>query len=258
MRCSRVSVFAKYVVLTPLAQVILYLEDRDDNSLPSWHPYVVGAAVIVTQLAEAIFFRHSTQGVLGIAAQMRACLTQAVYSKALRLSASSAGRADATAGEIVNLVSSDCRRLLDGALFTNMVIASPILVTFTLVALVSLLGAAPTFAGLAVYIILVPTNSVFSRKMMRSRRAQMKHMDHRVKVTNEVLQGVLAIKLFVGSTADALATAATNPVCMNVSVSVCVCVCVLVCMCVTVCQGLGGKSPSSGRSKRRERWSSSG
>ena len=125
--------------------------------------------------------QHATTGVLRIAAKMRACLTHAVYNKALRLPASSEGR-DATTGEIVNLVSTDSQRLLDGAIFTNIVVASPLLVAAGVYFLVAMLGAASTFIGLATYLVLLPLHSFMSREMMRNRRKQMGSMDKRIKV----------------------------------------------------------------------------
>jgi len=162
-------------------QIILYLEDRDTGDISSRHAFIFGALILVVPLSEGLLFQHSSRRVLEIAAIVRACLSQAVYDKAMRLPASSAGR-HATVGQIVNLVSTDSRRLLDGAVFTNMVCASPWLTAACLALLINLLGPAPTMLGFAVYIVLIPINGHFSRRMIAARRAQMKEMDRRLKV----------------------------------------------------------------------------
>ena len=113
--------------------------------------------------------------------QIRAALMSAIYDKALRLSSSSSGRAGSTVGDITNLVSADCRRLLDGSQLWNITIASPVIIVVGMALLFNLLGW-PSLVGFACYIVLFPINSVFARRQMKYRRVQLHVMDDRVKV----------------------------------------------------------------------------
>lgn len=68
---------------------------------------------------------------------------------------------------------------------------------FVVTALISIeLGAGPAFAGIAALLALIPLQGLFGRFFVRQRQATVKFTDSRVKTTGEVLQGILALKMF--------------------------------------------------------------
>ena len=57
------------------------------------------------------------------------------------------------------------------------------------------LGAS-IFAGLAILIIILPLNAIFASFMKKLQTKQMEHKDERVKIINEILNGIKVIKLY--------------------------------------------------------------
>ena len=57
------------------------------------------------------------------------------------------------------------------------------------------LGAS-MFAGLAIFIIILPLNAIFTSFLEKFQIKQMEHKDERVKIINEILNGIKVIKLY--------------------------------------------------------------
>ena len=92
-----------------------------------------------------------------------------VFSQALSLS--NASRNLSTAGELVNLMSVDCQKILEIASNFSMIWSTPIQIIVGLVFLFRTLGVS-VFAGLAMTILLMPMN-IISGKL--AQKYQVKH-----------------------------------------------------------------------------------
>lgn len=164
---------------------------------PAWEGYVWAVALFAS-----FFFRTFVENayfhrVVRVGYQIRTCLTTSVYRKALRLSP--VARQETPTGQVVNLMQLDATRVgemmvqfhvtWDGAyqIVTNMV-------------LLGLYIGPSALAGLASMLLLIPVNFVGMMKMGGLRRAIVKENDQRVKVMNEVLQGIRAVKLYAWET----------------------------------------------------------
>ena len=131
--------------------------------------------------------------VINMGANVRGALSTAIYSKSLRLSPS--GRSNNTIGEIVNYMQLDTNRMeqLFGTIHTvwdgffQVIGYTGLLLYF--------LGPS-VFAGIAAMLIIVPLNAIFLRKLSNYRAQNLKMTDKRVKLTNEVFQGIRAIKSY--------------------------------------------------------------
>lgn len=124
---------------------------------------------------------------------VRTAITTSVYRKSLRLSP--AARQAASTGEVVNLMQLDAMRLEMFTMQLNVGWDGIYQILGYMALLTYYLGPA-SFAGLAVMILLMPVQAVVMRKLMQWQQAMVKDTDERVKLTNEVLQGIKVIKLY--------------------------------------------------------------
>ncbi|XP_066983087.1 ATP-binding cassette sub-family C member 3-like [Macrobrachium rosenbergii] len=164
-----------------------------DGNEPAWHGYLYALLLmlitLLTTFVKNIFYYIDQT----LATQLRSTIMSAVYRKALVLSNSS--RRESTVGEIVNLMSIDSQRLSDTLLYINLAWGAPIVISLALYELWQLLGPS-VLSGLAVLILLIPINSVVANKIKNLQTSQMKFKDKRIKLLNEIINGIKVLKLY--------------------------------------------------------------
>ncbi|XP_048480556.1 multidrug resistance-associated protein 1 isoform X3 [Plutella xylostella] len=160
---------------------------------PIWKGYfyavlLLGCATVQTMLLAHYFTRMYLVGM-----RIRTALTSAIYRKSLRMSNSA--RKESTVGEIVNLMSVDAQRFVELTAYLNMIWSAPLQITLALYFLWGVLGPS-VLAGLAVMIILIPFNALIANRVKTLQIRQMKYKDERVKLMNEVLNGIKVLKMY--------------------------------------------------------------
>ncbi|XP_075798821.1 multidrug resistance-associated protein 1-like [Microtus pennsylvanicus] len=125
--------------------------------------------------------------------RIKTAVVGAVYRKALVITNSA--RKSSTVGEIVNLMSVDAQRFMDLATYINMVWSAPLQVILALWLLWLNLGPS-VLAGVAVMVFMVPFNAVMAMKTKTYQVAHMKSKDNRIKLMNEILNGIKVLKLY--------------------------------------------------------------
>jgi ATP-binding cassette subfamily C (CFTR/MRP) protein 1 len=98
-------------------------------------------------------------------------------------------------GETVNIMSIDTQRFVDLAPSLNSLWQSPLVILLSMISLWNLLGPS-CLAGLAVMLLLIPTTSITSTFMRKFQFANMRTKDKRIKVMNEILEGIRVLKLY--------------------------------------------------------------
>ncbi|XP_077285786.1 multidrug-Resistance like Protein 1 isoform X3 [Arctopsyche grandis] len=174
-------------------QILSLLISFVENGEHMWKGFLYavllfGTAVIQTLVLSQYFHRMFLVGL-----RIRTALISAIYRKALRLSNSA--RKESTVGEIVNLMSVDAQRFMDLTAYLNMIWSAPLQITLALYFLWRILGPS-VLAGLAVMIILIPVNGFIANRVKTLQIKQMKNKDERVKLMNEVLNGIKVLKLY--------------------------------------------------------------
>ena len=124
---------------------------------------------------------------------IRTGLIAAIYQKALRLSLSA--RQTSTIGEIVNHMSVDAQRLLDICGYFHILWSGPFQIIVALVLLHRTLGAS-VFAGVALMLLMIPINGLIAARSKALQKVQMTNKDNRLKLMDEILAGMKAIKLY--------------------------------------------------------------
>ena len=129
--------------------------------------------------------------VIGI--QMRNCLVTSIYAKSLRLSPKA--RQERSTGQIVNLMSTDASKI-DTALGWALTTVACLLQVFIAVfLLLNTLGVA-SLAGIAVIVVLIPVQGKVIGVLQGLRKKAVVWTDRRVKLSNEILQGMKVIKVY--------------------------------------------------------------
>uniref|UniRef100_A0AAQ5Y2C9 Multidrug resistance-associated protein 1 n=1 Tax=Amphiprion ocellaris TaxID=80972 RepID=A0AAQ5Y2C9_AMPOC len=158
----------------------------NDPSAPSWQGFFYTALLFLCTCVQSLILQRYFHVCFVSGMRLRTAIIGAVYRKALVIS--SAARRTSTVGEIVNLMSVDAQRFMDLITYINMIWSAPLQVVLALYFLWQNLGPS-VLAGVAVMLLMVPVNAVIQV-------AQMKSKDQRIKLMNEMLNGIKVLKLY--------------------------------------------------------------
>ncbi|XP_060758138.1 multidrug resistance-associated protein 1 isoform X2 [Neoarius graeffei] len=171
----------------------LLIQFVNDSSAPSWHGYFYTALLFVCTCVQTLVLQRYFHVCFVTGMRLRTAIVGAVYRKALVIT--NAARRTSTVGEIVNLMSVDAQRFMDLITYINMIWSAPLQVILALYFLWQNLGPS-VLAGIAVMVLMVPLNAVIAMKTKTYQVAQMKSKDNRIKLMNEVLNGIKVLKLY--------------------------------------------------------------
>ena len=92
-------------------------------------------------------------------------------------------------------MSVDTQRIVDFTINMNDVLTTPLQIAISLILLWQQLGIA-TLGGISIMIILIPLNGLITSKIRGTFVSLMKAKDKRVKLINEILNGIKVLKLY--------------------------------------------------------------
>uniref|UniRef100_A0A8C1I4P1 Multidrug resistance-associated protein 1 n=1 Tax=Cyprinus carpio carpio TaxID=630221 RepID=A0A8C1I4P1_CYPCA len=171
----------------------LLIQFVNDSSAPTWHGYFYTTLLLVCTCVQTLILQKYFHVCFVTGMRLRTAIVGAVYRKALVIT--NAARRTSTVGEIVNLMSVDAQRFMDLITYINMIWSAPLQVILALYFLWQNLGPS-VLAGVAVMVLMVPLNAVIAMKTKTYQVAQMKSKDNRIKLMNEVLNGIKVLKLY--------------------------------------------------------------
>ncbi|XP_040570074.1 multidrug resistance-associated protein 1 [Lepeophtheirus salmonis] len=125
--------------------------------------------------------------------KIKTSLISTIYRKALRVPTST--KKNISTGEIVNLMSVDAQKIVDLMPYINTVWSAPFQITIAIYLLWQTLGPS-VLAGVLVMILLIPFNGFIASRTKTLQTNQMKEKDERIKLLNEVVQGIKIVKLY--------------------------------------------------------------
>ncbi|KAJ7390689.1 Multidrug resistance-associated protein 1 [Desmophyllum pertusum] len=179
-----------------LRLLIGYVEDKN-NPDDKWRGYVYGIAMFAVALVQSIALQQYFHVVFTLGMNVRTAVIGMVYSKALLLNNNS--RKESTAGEMVNLMSVDAQRLMDLLTYMNTLWSGPLQIIIALYFLYNTMDVS-ILAGVGVMILLIPTNLFVSRIARKLQVKQMGAKDSRLRMMNEILNGIKVLKLYAWET----------------------------------------------------------
>nr|XP_061805833.1 multidrug resistance-associated protein 1-like [Nerophis lumbriciformis] len=165
----------------------------NNSSAPTWHGYFYTVLLFLCTCVQSLILQRYFHVCFITGMRLRTAIVGAVYRKALVIS--SEARRKSTVGEIVNLMSVDAQRFMDLIAYINMVWSAPLQVVLALYFLWQNLGPS-VLAGVAVMILMVPVNAFIAMKTKTYQVGQMKSKDSRIKLMNEMLNGIKVLKLY--------------------------------------------------------------
>ncbi|XP_049645216.1 multidrug resistance-associated protein 1 [Suncus etruscus] len=165
----------------------------NDKQAPDWQGYFYTVLLFLSACLQTVVLHQYFHICFVSGMRVKTAVIGAVYRKALVITNSA--RKSSTVGEIVNLMSVDAQRFMDLATYLNMIWSAPLQVILALFFLWQNLGPS-VLAGLVVMILMVPVNAVMAMKTKTYQVAHMKSKDNRIKLMNEILNGIKVLKLY--------------------------------------------------------------
>jgi ABC-type multidrug transport system fused ATPase/permease subunit len=181
-----------FTLLTPVVLGLL-IRFIQDESKPFWHGLMYALILGLITILQSITSHMHSFRITRVGQQMRASVSAMVYRKVLRMSFDA--KKKYTTGELVSHQSVDTSRLDNTMPFLHMVWSGPLQVVVAFVLLFRIVSWS-ALAGLLVLILMVPTNVAITRVLATIQKTTAKHKDSRLKLVNEVLQGIRLIKYF--------------------------------------------------------------
>nr|CAG8528506.1 14943_t:CDS:10 [Entrophospora candida] len=182
-----------------LRELIIFVKSYDTNDpLPPYRGYCIAVLMFLTALLQTVFLHQYFQLCFTTGMRVRAGLISAIYQKSLNLSNSA--RQKSTVGEIVNHMSVDAQRFMDLCTYLHIIWSGPLQIFLALYLLYETMGAS-IFAGVGVMLMMLPVNAFLAGKMRTLQKKQMVNKDERIRLMNEILNGIKVIKLYAWESA---------------------------------------------------------
>ncbi|XP_076017009.1 ATP-binding cassette sub-family C member 2 [Genypterus blacodes] len=165
---------------------------RDPSSFV-WEGYLYAVLLFVVAMLQSLFLQQYFQKCFVLGMKVRTAIMAAVYKKALVVSNDT--RKESTVGETVNLISADAQRFNDVTNFIHLLWSCPLQIVLALGFLWMELGPS-VLAGVLVMVLMVPINGLIATKARNIQIENMKFKDKRLKIMNEILNGIKILKLY--------------------------------------------------------------
>ncbi|KAL6034061.1 hypothetical protein STEG23_018996, partial [Scotinomys teguina] len=164
-----------------------------DPEAPTWWGFLLAGLMFMSSMMQTLILHQFYHCIFVTALKIRTAIIGVIYRKALVITNSV--KRDSTVGEMVNLMSVDAQRFMDVSPFINLLWSAPLQVILAIYFLWQILGPS-VLAGVAVIVLLIPLNAAVSMKMRTYQVQQMKFKDSRIKLMNEILNGIKVLKLY--------------------------------------------------------------
>ncbi|KAB0798601.1 hypothetical protein PPYR_09594 [Photinus pyralis] len=185
------SLLLVYVMPIALGELISYFNLSSTLTIEEASVYT---GIIVAYLfIYAIVDHPATMAVMHICMKMRVSCCSLIYRKSLRLSRNSL--AHTSVGQIVNLLSNDVSKFDENFLLCPYIIIGPLQSALATYLLYRIIGYA-AFAGVTFMVIFVPIQMYLSKWVSVYRLRSAQRTDERVRLMNEILNGIQLIKMY--------------------------------------------------------------
>ena len=184
-----------YDILTFSRPLILkYLIQFISSGEWEWRGYFYATLLFWITFAQSILTHQHVHSFLLMGMRLRSTIISVIYKKTLRLSNSA--KKSSTVGEIVNLMSVDAKRFMDLTTYIHMIWSAPFQIVFALLFLWETLGVSAVAGIGSTFVILLPANTYIAYKSRQYGVKQMNLKDERIKLMNEILNGIKVLKLY--------------------------------------------------------------
>ncbi|KAF9181719.1 hypothetical protein BGZ50_005356 [Haplosporangium sp. Z 11] len=188
-------VFQPLVTKAIITFVEQSLWDRNNNvdSPPLWHGILMAVALYAMGVLASVSLHQYWMRATGVGVGIRTSLITTIYRKGLVLS--SKAKQDFSTGKITNLMSTDTTRIDFLAGFFHILWTAPLMITLILILLLVNMGWT-AIIGFVFLTMFGPIQAKIVQALSVIRRKSTLITDARVKLTQEVLQGMRVIKFY--------------------------------------------------------------
>ncbi|KAF7996692.1 hypothetical protein HCN44_002338 [Aphidius gifuensis] len=182
-------------VFQPLAvgRLLKYYSKTDNVNMTKEEAYLYAGAVILAS-ALSVFMMHPYVMALNhIGMKMRVACCSLIYRKTLRLSKTALG--DITIGQAINLLSNDVSRFDNVIIFLHYIWIGPVLTGMAMYFMYLEVGW-PAVVGVGSLLLFIPLQAWLGKKSSTLRLKTAIRSDERVRLTNEIVGGIQAIKMY--------------------------------------------------------------
>lgn len=194
-------IFVGAFIMQPfwVGALLQYIADKMNNRpvagayfLGLENGYYLAACLVATSFLAVLSINSTFYHQTRFGTYLRTATQVMVYEKSMRLSP--AARRKYTTGAIVTMMGVDSERIYQGVLTSQWVWAAPVVILVSIFLTIGVLGKAGLVgAGLMVLCMFFQAYSAYGNG--KAREILVRLTDERVKLTNEVLQGIRVIKL---------------------------------------------------------------
>ncbi|KAK0158239.1 hypothetical protein PV328_009270 [Microctonus aethiopoides] len=179
-------------VLQPLALGRL-LRYFSSNNMSKTEAYLYASGVILCSAVNIFVIHPYMMAIFHTGMKMRVSCCSLIYRKALKLSKTALG--ETTVGQAVNLLSNDVGRFDTALIFLHYLWIGPLETIIITYLMYQQVGLAAIF-GVAVLLMFIPLQGWLGKKSSSLRFRTAVRTDERVRLTNEIIRGIQAIKMY--------------------------------------------------------------
>uniref|UniRef100_UPI0037E8C348 multidrug resistance-associated protein 1-like n=1 Tax=Semicossyphus pulcher TaxID=241346 RepID=UPI0037E8C348 len=179
-----------FAVPQVLSLLLGFMRDKDAEM---WKGFLFASLLFLLSCLQSLFHHQYMFHCFTVGMRLKTAVMGLVYRKCLRIS--SAAQRGCNVGEIINLVSADTQKLMDFVVYFNSIWITPIEISLCFYFLWQLLGPS-ALAGITAVVLIFPLNGFIAKIRSKLQEVQMKFMDSRIKLMNEILSGVKILKFY--------------------------------------------------------------
>ncbi|XP_068622328.1 probable multidrug resistance-associated protein lethal(2)03659 [Battus philenor] len=158
--------------------------------------YLYALGVVGFMALSASIIHPMLLWLLTMSMKIRVACCSLIYRKLLRLDLTAGGKAsEGLAGHVVNLLTTDAQRFDMASLFMVDLVRTPIESVLIVYLMYRQIGVA-TLIGVSFLLLFIPLQGYLGKISSKLRRQTAVRTDHRIRLMNEVIQSIEAIKMY--------------------------------------------------------------
>uniref|UniRef100_A0A9J7X7A9 ATP-binding cassette, sub-family C (CFTR/MRP), member 3 n=1 Tax=Cyprinus carpio carpio TaxID=630221 RepID=A0A9J7X7A9_CYPCA len=177
---------------------LMLIDFTKQSNAPLWWGYSLAFMMFGTSLLQTLILHQHFQYCFVTGMRLRSGIIGAIYRKSLVIT--NEAKRSSTVGEVVNLMSVDAQRFMDLTTFLNMLWSAPLQIILALFFLwrvqICTLPLPSVVQRIIVFIQNVSLIKCVAVLFLKEMVNHMKHKDDRIKLMNEILNGIKVLKLY--------------------------------------------------------------
>lgn len=177
-----------------LAKLLTYFPGSSSKETPSdEEAYLYAGGVLMCSILNVAVVHPYMMAILHLGMKMRVACCTLIYRKALKLSRTALG--ETTVGQAVNLLSNDVNRFDVATIFMHYLWIGPLQTVIVMIIMYQDFGTS-AIVGVATLLMFIPLQGFLGKKSSSLRLKTAIRTDERVRLTNEIITGIQAIKMY--------------------------------------------------------------